>query len=227
MKAELNGVEFFEPEQDPDPSQHMNEALEQFSSHMNLDVDCEAEFGAVEEQVGEEGDEACLEDKKSLLFSSDYAKERFEQYINENCINKHKCTLNSDEIGFKAGEKLEIDGDIVTVDRSMTGLFGLISDRCKERMRSPTRAITSQIYLGIVGCKYDEILIPIVNIKMHKEKIGAYIVIFDSISMVIMLYFFKKINYLNNEFLEDIDDLRVTMKDFGLQIKNVKLDKYT
>ena len=95
MKAELNGVEFFEPEQDPDPPQQINEALEQFKSHMNLDVDCEAEFGAVEEQAGEEGDEICLEEEKSLLFSSDYAKERFEQYIKENCINKHKCTLDS------------------------------------------------------------------------------------------------------------------------------------
>lgn len=46
-------------------------------------------------------------------------------------------------------------------------------------------------------------------------------------SLLIMFYFFKKINYLNNEFLGDIDDLRVTMKDFGLQINNVKLDKYT
>lgn len=57
--------------------------------------------------------------------------------------------------------------------------------------------------------------------------IGTYVVIFDTISVVIMLYFIKKVGTLNNEFLNDIDDLRVTMKDFGLQINNVKLDRFT
>jgi len=42
-----------------------------------------------------------------------------------------------------------------------------------------------------------------------------------------MIYFFSKINTLNNEFLSNIDDLRVQMKDFGVKINNVKLDKYT
>ena len=42
-----------------------------------------------------------------------------------------------------------------------------------------------------------------------------------------MIYFFSKINVLNNEFLSGIDDLRVQMKDFGVKINNVKLDKYT
>ena len=57
--------------------------------------------------------------------------------------------------------------------------------------------------------------------------IGTYVVIFDTISVGIMLYFIKKVGTLNNEFLNDIDDLRVTMKDFGLQINNVKLDRFT
>ena len=57
--------------------------------------------------------------------------------------------------------------------------------------------------------------------------IGTYVVIFDTISVCIMLYFIKKVGTLNNEFLNDIDDLRVTMKDFGLQINNVKLDRFT
>ena len=42
-----------------------------------------------------------------------------------------------------------------------------------------------------------------------------------------MIYFFSKINILNNEFLSSIDDLRVQMKDFGVILNNVKLDKFT
>lgn len=49
----------------------------------------------------------------------------------------------------------------------------------------------------------------------------------DFTSILIMIYFFSKINVLNNEFLSSIDDLRVQMKDFGVKINNVKLDKYT
>jgi hypothetical protein len=70
--------------------------------------------------------------------------------------------------------------------------------------------------LGIVGCKYDTIKVPFVENRLHKEVIGMYIVIFDTISICIMLYFIGKISTLNNEFLGDIDDLRVTMKDFGI-----------
>lgn len=45
--------------------------------------------------------------------------------------------------------------------------------------------------------------------------------------MVIVIYFFTKLENLNNEFLENVDDLRVQMKDFGVIIENVILDKYT
>ena len=53
------------------------------------------------------------------------------------------------------------------------------------------------------------------------------IVCVDFFSILVMMFFFAKINSINNEFLENMDDLRVTMKDFGVQIDNVKLDKYS
>ena len=69
--------------------------------------------------------------------------------------------------------------------------------------------VTSKLYIGILGCKYDDVNVPLMNNRLHKEKIGTMIVIIDFASILLMMYFFSKINALNNEFLEKIDDLRV------------------
>lgn len=96
------------------------------------------------------------------------------------------------------------------------------------RMSHPVfQSITSQEYIAVVGCKYDDVKIPFSSKRLHKEVIGIIIVGIDFGSILIMIYFFSKINILNNEFLSSIDDLRVQMKDFGVKINNVKLDKYT
>ena len=42
-----------------------------------------------------------------------------------------------------------------------------------------------------------------------------------------MYYFFSSIRKLNLEVLEAMDDLLVQMKDFGIKIDDVKLDRYT
>lgn len=87
--------------------------------------------------------------------------------------------------------------------------------------------ITSAIYLGVFGCKYDDVKMPFFDERIHKERIGVFIVCIDVASIMVMIYFFTKINSLNNEFLGCMDDLRVQMKDFGVKINNVNLDKFT
>ena len=57
--------------------------------------------------------------------------------------------------------------------------------------------------------------------------IGVFIVCLDFSTILVMMFFFAKINTLNNEFLANMDDLRVQMKDFGVKIDNVKLDRYS
>ena len=49
----------------------------------------------------------------------------------------------------------------------------------------------------------------------------------DFISILIMIFFFSKIDAINQEFIHNIDNLRVQMKDFGVILNNVKLDKFT
>ena len=85
----------------------------------------------------------------------------------------------------------------------------------------------SNTYLGIFGCKYDDVGIPFSENRLHKEVIGVFIVCLDFSSILVMMFFFSKINTLNNEFLQSMDDLRVQMKDFGIKLDNVKLDRYS
>ena len=47
------------------------------------------------------------------------------------------------------------------------------------------------------------------------------------ISVAYMAFIFSKLKDINNEYLEIMDDMRVQMKDFGVKINNVKLDKFT
>jgi hypothetical protein len=87
--------------------------------------------------------------------------------------------------------------------------------------------ITSKQYLAIFGCKYDTVSVPFSEMRVHKEIIGVLVVTVDFSCVLIMIYFFGKLEMLNNEWLMSIDDLRVQMKDFGCTIENLKLDKYT
>ena len=47
------------------------------------------------------------------------------------------------------------------------------------------------------------------------------------ISVAYMAFIFSKLKDINNEYLEIMDDMRVQMKDFGVKVNDVKLDKYT
>ena len=105
-------------------------------------------------------------------------------------------------------------------------LFDLVSDDCKSRMNE--FKVTSYQYIGVVGCKYDDVAIPFTrDSRLHKEWIGAIILLCDILSILMMYYFFSSIRKLNLEVLEAMDDLLVQMKDFGIKIDDVKLDRYT
>ena len=133
-------------------------------------------------------------------------------YYRETCFGKASCEFDFRNVGYQVGE---LDESGVIIDQERAGLFGLFSDECKLRMSDPVYLdVMSKIYIGIIGCKYDEV--NFFNNPLHKEKIGTMVVIIDFASVLIMVYFFSKINTLNNELLEKVDDLRVQMKDFGI-----------
>lgn len=88
--------------------------------------------------------------------------------------------------------------------------------------------VTSYQYIGVVGCKYDDVKVPFTkSTRLHKEWIGIIILLCDILSILMMYYFFSSIRRLNLEILVAMDDLQVQMKDFGIKIDDVKLDRYT
>ena len=135
------------------------------------------------------------------------------------------CTFDFKQIGYKLGD---VDSEGRTVDENGIGLFGLISDECKLRIGHPDFLnITSPLYIGVMGCKYDDVRMAFSDKRLHKEKIGVITVALDFASILVMIFFFSKIQDINNEFLDNIDDLRVQMKDFGVKLNKVRLDKFT
>ena len=61
----------------------------------------------------------------------------------------------------------------------------------------------------------------------HKHVIAYYIIIADIISSLIIVYIFNRLQYINNEYIQTIDDKSVTMKDFAIMCQNLKVDKFT
>ena len=89
-----------------------------------------------------------------------------------------------------------------------TSFFDMVSDDCKARMNE--FKITSYQYIGVIGCKYDDVAVPFSSkIRLHKEWIGIVILLCDILSILMMYYFFSSIRKLNLEVLEAMDDLLV------------------
>lgn len=100
-----------------------------------------------------------------------------------------------------------------------------MSPGCQERITKDS--LTGRTILAIAGCKFDTVQIPLISHKFHKEEIGIILISLDALCTIIMLYFFGVLKVINAEYLDIIDDLRVQMKDFGVKIDNVILDRYT
>lgn len=133
------------------------------------------------------------------------SKQLFDAYFIKHCKYKKQCILNP--------------------DNDYMNIAHLVKDECKYRIQY--QKITSYDYILVVGCQEDQVTLPFVNYKMHKQKVGILIVILDVISVIFMAFQFQKLRGINDEYLEIMDDLRVQMKDFGVSLHQIKLDRYT
>jgi len=77
----------------------------------------------------------------------------------------------------------------------------------------------------ILGCQND--YIESSAGKFHKDNFGIWLVATDIMCICVITYFFGKIKELNNEYIEIIDNLSITMSDYSLQICNLKVDKFS
>ena len=63
--------------------------------------------------------------------------------------------------------------------------------------------------------------------KFHKEVIGYVVAIADMICICIIMYFIIKLDYLSSEYTYLIDSYQITLRDFSVICKDLKLDKFT
>jgi hypothetical protein len=147
--------------------------------------------------------------KSKILFTDDDAIGEIESYFNENCKNTPSCKWDFDAMEPRP-------------------FRDLISDECKGRIANSVGGldpITSNQFLMVAKCS--GITYGIQGWMFHKLEIALICVIFDIVSIGIMIFVFIRLKTLNNEYIDIIDDNQITMKDFTVQINNLVLDKYT
>jgi hypothetical protein len=63
--------------------------------------------------------------------------------------------------------------------------------------------------------------------RAHKLDVGLVIVAFDILSFFIIMYFLNLMKNYNDEYIEKVSMQVVSMKDFGIKIDKLLLDKYS
>lgn len=125
----------------------------------------------------------------------------------ESITSRYTADQASEAADDILNDNLEDDTAISKINQTL-GFFDLISDSCKARMND--LKVTSYEFIGVVGCKYDDVKVPLTRqTRLHKEWIGIIIIVCDVLSICIIYYFFSKIRVLNEEVLRAMDDLKV------------------
>ena len=60
--------------------------------------------------------------------------------------------------------------------------------------------------------------------QLHKEELGLIVVIMDIFSIILMFIFFFKIKNLNQEYIRILDNNVISMSDFSVELRNVKIN---
>jgi hypothetical protein len=117
-----------------------------------------------------------------------------------------------------------IDGE--TWESKTTKLSEMISEECYDRIFQ-IGLDTVQI-MTIVRCKNDLVAFSLVPAGyLHKEEVGFITVVTDILSTIVIYYMFNKLNSINDEYLEILDNNVIKMKDFSIHIKRLKIDSTT
>ena len=78
----------------------------------------------------------------------------------------------------------------------------------------------------VLGCQNDELKTPIGS-DWHKELVGIMVVITDIFCISIITYFYYKLRDINNEYLDIIESLNISLKDYAVYCENLKIDNYS
>jgi hypothetical protein len=105
------------------------------------------------------------------------------------------------------------------------------SDECRERIvgaypSKPSFKHTSNEFIIIFNCLSDKIMVPSGH-ELHKESIGILAVAIDVLGIMVMIYMVYKLEDINKDYIDIVDQNQITMKDFSVMCSKVHLDKYT
>jgi hypothetical protein len=84
----------------------------------------------------------------------------------------------------------------------------------------------SDQFIFVVGCLGDFVTLGD-SLTINKLQVLELAVVLDIVSVLILLYFFNKINVINSEFLRVYDNINITMNDFTIQCNDVVVDHHT
>ena len=127
--------------------------------------------------------------------------EKLEGYFESNCANQTECVID------------------------LFFLKGIVSDSCKGRILQDD-PITSDQFIFMAGCLGDFVKLG-ESSKIDKDKLLICAVVFDGLSLFIMIFFFRRLEMINSEFLETFDNYQIDMKDFSIQCNDVLMDQAT
>jgi len=91
-------------------------------------------------------------------------------------------------------------------------LSQMISEECYKRIFE--LEVTNLEFITIMGCISDNV--KLAGMKFLKEEVGLMTVLLDILSCIIMYYMFGKLNQINSEYLEILDNNVIRMKDFSI-----------
>lgn len=135
---------------------------------------------------------------------------------------KHQCKDDSNDFFATEGQKLEIQTffeENCINKKSCEWPVPQFSKKCRDM-----KDISDQLIL-IAGCQSDSVEIN--RNRIQKKEVAYIIIAFDILSTFIMIYFFRKLDSLNREFLDITQNHRISVSDFSIVCRNVILDKYT
>lgn len=92
------------------------------------------------------------------------------------------------------------------IDPNLFRLKETISPKCISRVENGE---IHHEYIIVVGCQKLFIQIPMTKIELKKEQISIYISFMNSLAMLIIAYFFYKIETLNSEYMLIMDSICV------------------
>lgn len=98
-----------------------------------------------------------------------------------------------------------------------------LSETCRNR--AILNKSTSRHFIFVADCASDTV--NFLGNRLHKQVIGFILIMFDIVSTLFMMHVFHRLYVISEEYRDTINEHELTMSDFTVMCRNVRLDRYT